>query len=257
MNEQTPVIELLDVSVGSPQQPDVAQIEAMTWRVNRGEFWVVGGLHGSGKSNLLATAAGLQDPLKGTVKLFGRDVSGSREKDLEDERRRMGLVFESGGRTFSRLTVSENIALPLRYHGNLSEAEVENELRRLMEPMGLVPLAHNPSRAITPGWQQRVALARALTLKPEILLLDKPLSSVEMRQQRWWLDFLPKLFEGTALAGQPAMTLVLTTEDIEPWLEAGTHFAVLKNNRWQFLGKRAELKTNEGKWRELWADDFI
>jgi ABC-type transporter Mla maintaining outer membrane lipid asymmetry ATPase subunit MlaF len=257
MNEPTPVIELLDVAVGSPQQTEVAQIEGINWRVQRGEFWVIGGLHGSGKSNLLATAAGLQNPLSGVVKLFGRDASGLRERDLEEERRRIGLVFENGGRTFSRLTVSENIALPLRYHGNLSEAEVESELRRLMEPMGLVDLAHSSSRTISSGWQQRAALARALALKPEVILFDQPLSSVETRQRRWWFDFLPKLFSGTALEGQKPMTIVLTTEDVQPWIGLGTHFAVLKNNRWQFLGNRAELKGNEARLRELWPDEFI
>ena len=257
MSEPPPVIELLDVAVASPQQPEVAQVEAINWQVRPGEFWVIGGLHGAGKSNLLATTAGLQNPLRGVVKLFGRDVSDLREKDLEEERCRIGLIFQDGGRNFSRLTVSENIALPMRYHRNLSETEVESELRRLMEPLGLIPLAHHLSRTISLGWQQRVALARALTLKPEVLLLDKPLSSVEIRQRRWWFDFLPRLFTGDALDGQRPVTLVLTTEDIHPWIEIGTHFALLKNNRWQFLGNRAELKGDQERLRELSLDEFI
>lgn len=252
-----PVLELIDVAIASTKQPDVTQIESVDWQVRPGEFWVIGGVHGSGKSNLLATAAGLQNPLRGTVKLFNRDASALREKDLEAERQRIGVIFENGGRTFSRLTVSENVALPLRYHSNITASEVELELHRLLEPLGLIPHAHAPARTITSSWQQRVALARALTLKPELLLLDRPLGAVEPRQHRWWLEFLPKLFTGTALPGQKPLTLVLATEDVMPWREIGTHFALIKNKRWQFLGNRAELKGNEEQLRELWADEFI
>jgi ABC-type transporter Mla maintaining outer membrane lipid asymmetry ATPase subunit MlaF len=251
------LIEMLDVAVASVAQPEVAQVEHVTWRIEKDQFWILGGLQASGKSNLLATAAGLQNPLRGIVKLFGREASALREKDLAEERQRIGLVFENGGRTFSRLTVSENVALPLRYHADLSEAEVESELHRLLEPMELVAFAHHPARVVSHGMQQRTALARALTLKPEVLFLDQPLSSVEVREHRWWLEFLPKLLNGKALKQQPPITLVLTTADLQPWVDIGTHFAVLKNNRWQFLGKRAELKSNQEQLRELWADEFL
>ncbi|MDB6023863.1 MAG: transporter related [Verrucomicrobiales bacterium] len=257
MKTEAPVIEMQNVSIVSPQEADVAQVENVNWRVQRGEFWIIGGSHGSGKSNLLSTAAGLQNPLRGKVTLFGRDASGTREKELEEERRRIGLVFQSGGRNLSRLTIAENVALPLRYHGNLSEAEVEHELRRILEPMELIPMAKSMSKTVSLGWQQRTALARALTLKPEVLLLDKPLSSVEARHRRWWLEFLPKLFSGSALEDQPAMTVALVTDDVEPWINIGTHFAVLKKNGWQFLGNRAELQRDEKQLRELWADELI
>ena len=82
------------------------------WTVAAGDYWVVGGLPGTGKSDLLATAAGLQRPLRGTHLLFGEDLARLDEPALIQKRLRVGLVFENGGRLFNRLTVAENLALP-------------------------------------------------------------------------------------------------------------------------------------------------
>ncbi len=257
MQAEPPILELIDVAVESIQEAGIAQIDHVNWRAGTGEFWVIGGFHGSGKADLLATAAALQDPLRGMVKLFGRDTSYLREKDLEHERRRVGLVFENGGRTFGRLSVFENVALPLRYHANVSAGDVESQVRFLLDLLGLQPMAHAASKSLSPAWQQRVALARALTLKPELLLLDKPLNSTEVRQQRWWFEFLPRLLSGKTNIGYKPVALVVTAEDLRPWVEIGTHFALVKNNRWQALGNRAELKANDNALQESSHDDFL
>ena len=80
-----PVIELVNVSVGAGGRPDSASLEGINWRISAGDYWVIGGVPGSGKSDLLATLAGLYRPLGGTLKLFGRDVAGL----SEDEFRRL------------------------------------------------------------------------------------------------------------------------------------------------------------------------
>src|SRR5439155_174889 len=108
-----PVIELLNVSVAAGGRPDSAALEGIHWRVSAGDYWVVGGLPGSGKSDLLATLAGLYRPLSGTLKLFGSDVGALSEDDFMAARLRIGLVFEGGGRLFNQLAVAENVALPL------------------------------------------------------------------------------------------------------------------------------------------------
>src|SRR5205823_3086672 len=109
---------------------------------------------------------------------------------------------------------------------------------KILEPLGLIPFAHSVPGAMNSSWQQRVALARGLALRPEILLLDKPLVGVELRQRSWWFEFLKKLFEGVAPNGIPPMAIVVATEDIAPWIDVATHFVALKKKRWQFLGNR-------------------
>ncbi|MGI8966560.1 MAG: ATP-binding cassette domain-containing protein [Limisphaerales bacterium] len=244
-NPDAPILEMLEVALASPQNPEEPILENINWRVQRGDYWVVAGLHGSGKSDLIFTAAGLQNPLRGTVNLFGRDISHLKEKDLLRERLRIGVVFENGGRIFDRLTVAENIALPLRYHENGAPAEIEQRVQEILELTDLTSLSENMPSAISPSWQQRVGLARALALQPEILLLDKPFMGLELRHRKWWLDFLADLSHGISFTKNQPLTLVVTTDDLPLWMQQGNQFAVLKKKRWQVLGGRAELKDKQ------------
>lgn len=252
MNE-TPIIEMEDVTVTSITRADTPEIENIRWRVRPGDFWVINGQHGSGKSDFMATAAGLQKPLRGIVRWFGRNISDLEEAEMVDERKKIGLVFENGGRMFRQLSVVDNVSLPLRYHRDLSEAEATQELKEVLELTDLSSRANTNAGTLGPSWQQRVALARALVSRPEILLFDKP--TIGLGHLRWWLDFMDKLLKGIPFTGGKPITLVVTTEDIRPWLEVGRQFAAFKQNQWHLLGERSELAGKEAFLRELWAED--
>ena len=155
-----PVIELVNVSVGAGGRPVPAALEGINWRISAGDYWVVGGLPGSRKSDLLATMAGLYRPLSGTLKLFGSDVAELSEDDFMAARLRIGLVFESGGRLFNQLSVAENVALPLRYHRNLSKAAALGAVQEMLQAMDLEPWADTTPGALGSNWQKRVGLAR-------------------------------------------------------------------------------------------------
>ncbi|MGH7972245.1 MAG: ATP-binding cassette domain-containing protein, partial [Limisphaerales bacterium] len=130
--DQTPqapasaVIELRNVTVSSMHDPGVVVAQEVNWTVAAGEYWVVAGLQGSGKSDFLMMAAGLMAPAEGEYHLFGETMPIFEDARLE-HRLRLGLVFETG-QLFNHLTVWENIALPLRYHRNLSKADAEPEV---------------------------------------------------------------------------------------------------------------------------------
>src|SRR5437773_2436854 len=110
------ILEMANVTIASSRFPSRAGLQDVHWVVGAGEYWVVGALPGSGKSDLLSTAAGLQKPLAGNVRLFDQDIPNLREEKLVQARLRAGLVFEQGARLFQHMTVFENVALPLRYH---------------------------------------------------------------------------------------------------------------------------------------------
>ncbi len=251
------VIEMQDAAISSPHSPDALEIEGVNWRVSLDDYWVVGARPGSGKSSLLAVAAGLQRPARGTHRLFGQETAALHEHELARERLRVGLVFEMGGRLFSHLTVAENIALPLRYHRDWPEEEVQARVAAVLELAGIAHLAaHTPARVVR-ALQPRVGLARALALNPEALLLDNPLAGLDPRHARWWLDFLAALAAGHEFFERRRMTLVVAGDDLRPWMEQGRQFALVKDRRWLPLGGReAAAACMEPLLRELLAAEF-
>jgi len=109
------LIELSNVDV-THQTGHAVVVRAVSWQIAPGDFWVIGGAPGSGKSSLLATAAGLQAPAGGTLRILGRALAESTEAEQIAWRRSIGFVFANGGRLLHHLTVAENVALPLEYH---------------------------------------------------------------------------------------------------------------------------------------------
>jgi ABC-type transporter Mla maintaining outer membrane lipid asymmetry ATPase subunit MlaF len=240
LSSEATVIELRDVTISSAHSREAAELEGVEWRIDRGDFWAVGGLHGFGKSNLLATVAGLVPPLRGAIRLFGRDIAGAGERELIQERRRIGLVFEEAGRMLKHLTVAENIALPLRYHFNWSAAEAEESVQQILQLTGLTQMAHNTSGMMSQNWQQRAGLARALALKPEVLLLDKPLIGLKANHRRWWMEFLERLAEGLPWTDGRPVTLAVTTDDLAPLAGLARQFALAQRGRWDLIGGREQ-----------------
>lgn len=237
---------------------DAPLVENIHWRVARGDYWVVAGLSGAGKSSLLATAAGLQKPWAGKHRLFGRDASALSEVELVLDRRRVGLVFDNGGRLFHRHTVAENLSLPICYHRDCAPEAVADTVARFLDGLGLTAWANQPGGRLHRAWAQRTALARALVLEPELLLLDNPTAGLEPRQVRWWMDFLDQLAAGHELLGGRPVTLVVATDDLGAWAGRGRQFAHLHDGRWRILGGRDDLgKVSGPGLRELLAGELF
>ena len=239
IHPKTPVIEMTAVSVASGGDPGSAILEDVNWSVGAGEYWVLGGMHGAGKTNLLALADGLTPPLRGSYRLFGREMPGTGDQFLA-ERLRIGLVFD-GGQLFHRLTIEENVALPLRYHRDLARGDLGHSVKTILEATGLSPWAGRLPGAVGRGWQKRAGLARALVLRPEVLLLDNPLGGLDSRHVHWWLDALGQLSAGHGLLEGAPMTLVVAAEDLRPWRNRAAHFAILQKRQFCPLGHHRQL----------------
>ena len=236
-------LEMVDVTVGSLANPDGISLEAVDWKVAVGDYWVVGGLQASGKSDLLATATGAMPPLRGTLRVFGQELGAAFDHEHLPTRLRLGLVFD-GGRLLNHLTVSENVALPIRYHHNLSAAAAEPSTNALLELIGLSGSGYSMPGAMRPNMRQRVGLARALALKPEVLLLDNPLTGLDPRDIAWWLDLIDQLCAGHPIVDRRPMTLVVTDDNFRPWKDRARQFAILKNKSFVAIGGRSELTTS-------------
>jgi ABC-type transporter Mla maintaining outer membrane lipid asymmetry ATPase subunit MlaF len=226
--------------VAALSDPATVVVRGIDWVVRPGERWLVGGLQGSGKSNFLMTVAGLMAPATGSYRLFGELMPIFDEARLA-ARLWLGLVFETG-QLFNHLTVRENIALPLRYHDNLSKAHAAEEVQRFLAALELEPWADSTPGALGRIWQKRVGLGRALILQPYVLLLDNPLAALDLRHAEWWLQFLAGLSKGHELLHGRPLTLVMTTADLRPWESQDCRFAVIRDQQFSVLGNWKEME---------------
>lgn len=235
-----PLIEMHGVTIGALHDAETVVAADVNWTVASGDFWVIAGLQGAGKSDLLLTTAGLLPPRAGNCRLFGEPMPIFEEHRLAT-RLRLGLAFD-GGQLLNHLTVAENIALPLRYHRNLSRDEVEQAVHTMLAATGLLAWASNTPGMLPRPWRKRAGLGRALMLKPEVLLVDGPLGGVDLRHAEWWLRFLAELARGHALfAGRP-VTLVVTTDVFLPWRHHARQFALLAGQQLTLLGDWAAVE---------------
>ena len=142
--------------------------------MEKGEFFVIIGPTGAGKTLLLEMIAGFYSPNEGRITLNHEDVS-----DLIPENRNIGFVYQDYA-LFPHYTVKENISFGLEMRG-LSSGEIERKVSRSLENLNITYLRDRYPRNLSGGERQRVALARALVIEPDILLLDEPLSALDSR----------------------------------------------------------------------------
>jgi ABC-type transporter Mla maintaining outer membrane lipid asymmetry ATPase subunit MlaF len=231
---KVPALAMRGVTMAFLKHPTAIVAEDVNWTVMAGEYWVVGAPQNSGKTDFLMTAGGLVSPTAGEYYFLGEPMPIFEEPRLA-HRLKLGFVFD-GGQLLGQLTVAENIALPLRYHGHLSPDEIESRVRELLELTELGPWANSTPANVGRSWQQRAGLARALALQPEVLLLDSPLTGLDGRHLAWWLGLLDELARGDGAAGGKPVTLVVTADDLRPWRRHAGRVACLSNRRLIVLG---------------------
>ena len=144
----------------------------------RGKISVLMGGSGAGKSTLLRLIGGLERPNGGSIQVAGEEIRGLREAELFRVRQRLGMLFQ-GGALLDSLSVLDNVALPLREHTGLSEAEIGAEVQRRLDSVGLPDVGDLLPSQLSGGMRRRIALARAIVRDPEIVLCDEPFSGLD------------------------------------------------------------------------------
>ena len=184
---------------------EVHALDGVNLTIDRGEFVAIVGQSGSGKSTAMNIIGCLDVPTSGTYHLGGIDVSTMDDDQQADIRNRMlGFIFQQYN-LVPKLTVQENVELPLLYAGMDAEDRHAQALQSL-ERVGLADKRKNLPSQLSGGQQQRVSIARALAGKPSVILADEPTGALDSRTGREVLGFLQKLnAEGD--------TVVLITHD--------------------------------------------
>jgi len=187
-------------------QVDVQALRGVDADVAAGEFIAITGPSGSGKSTLMHILGCLDSPSSGSYRLDGEDVGTLSGKRLAQVRnRKVGFVFQTFN-LMPRLTVEENVALPLKYRGGVPRGERRARALKLLERLGLSDrIGHRPDE-LSGGERQRVAIARALVGEPAILMADEPTGNLDSKAGNEVL----KTFAELHAAGH---TIVLVTHD--------------------------------------------
>ena len=183
----------------------VRALEDVSLGIGAGEFVAITGQSGSGKSSLLNILGCLDHPTSGHYLIEGRDVATLDDEASSDIRnRRIGFVFQSF-HLLPRLTVRENVLLPLRFNRQ-PPAGVQERADALLERVGLADRRHHRPGELSGGQMQRAAIARALLLRPALLLADEPTGNLDSRSAADVLALIDEVHHD----GQ---TVVLVTHD--------------------------------------------
>jgi ABC-type Fe3+/spermidine/putrescine transport system ATPase subunit len=197
-------------------------------RIGKGEYWVILGPSGCGKSVLLQTIAGFFTPAQGQIVVDGRDVTLA-----PPERRRMGLVFQQAA-LFPHKSVWENIAYGLRAR-KVPAGETERTVGDLVERLGLKTILTRPVPTLSGGEAQRVAVARALAIRPDLLLLDEPMSALDHNTRLELQAELGRVHKALGL------TTLHVTHSREEAAALGDHLAIMLAGRIVQRGSSAEV----------------
>ena len=197
------VLEDVSLTLPSPAGP-VEILKGLDVAVASGERVALVGPSGSGKSSLIAVAAGLERPTGGCVRLFGQDLARLDEDGRARLRRgRVSLVFQSF-HLLPNMTAAENVAAPLEI---ARQADATSTAKVWLDRVGLSARGHHYPHQLSGGEQQRVALARALASRPALLFADEPTGNLDAANAQHVADLM---FELIAMTGA---ALVLVTHD--------------------------------------------
>ena len=227
-----PVVQLSRVS---KTFGDVKAVDAISFDIQRGEFFSILGPSGCGKTTTLRLLAGFEQPDAdgGEVRLLGEVVNQKRPYQ-----RQVAMVFQNYA-LFPHLNVARNVSFGLEQR-KTPKAEIGERVRRTLEMVRLKPevFLHRMPSQLSGGQRQRVALARALVLEPAILLLDEPLGAIDLKLRK------EMQLELKSLNKQLGTTFIYVTHDQEEALTMSDRIAVMDNARVAQLGTPAEIYEN-------------
>lgn len=203
-------IEDLSLDLGS------FAINSLSLKVDNGEFFMVVGPSGAGKTILLEAIAGIRPLSGGKIRVAGRDVT-----ELPPEKRKVALVYQDYA-LFPHMSVLHNIEWGLKFIDKPDKKRVGE----LIDLFRLAPLLNRSPETLSGGEQQRVSLARSLAVKPTLLLLDEPLSALDPSFREELSDYLGEI-------NKAGMTIIMVTHNFGEVLSLGSRVAVITDGSLQ------------------------
>jgi iron complex transport system ATP-binding protein len=231
-----PVIEVASLRVDR----DALILDAVDWRVDPGQHWVILGANGSGKTSLLSVLTGYLAPTAGTISVLGETYGRS---DWRELRTRVGLVSSSVHQLMPPHESALNAVASGRraligMWGEVGEAD-SKRAEEILREVEAEYLSDRPWRFLSQGERQRVLIGRALMADPRLLVLDEPCAGLDPVAREHFLGFVERML------GRPgAPTLVLVTHHVEEIVAGFSHVLVLRAGRVLAAGSRENVMTS-------------
>jgi len=228
------MIELVDIHKSFGRQK---VLDGLNLVIEPERTTVIIGRSGGGKSVLLKHIIGLIKPDSGQVLIEGTDITGLHDKDLNEVRKKFGMLFQEAA-LFDSLTVGENVAFPLREHTKLKEQEIRQIVANRLQAVGLSGVEEKMPSHLSGGMRKRVGLARAIALHPRIVLFDEPTTGLDPVMTEAINQLIMETQKNFNL------TCVVISHDIQSIFRIGHKIAMLYEGRIIAYGTPQEIQAS-------------
>lgn len=212
-------------------------LDKVSLNIEKGDIVGIIGFSGAGKSTLIRTVNLLERPDEGQIIINGKDFTRLNSKQLAEERKKIGMIFQHFNLLSSR-TVFDNVALPLELDHS-SKDEINRKVNELLKIVGLEDKANDYPRSLSGGQKQRVAIARALANDPHLLLCDEATSALDPATTQSILQLLRDINQRLGI------TILLITHEMEVIKAVCNHVAVIDQGKLLTKGTVSEIISNK------------
>lgn len=229
------MIKLVDIHKSFGKQK---VLDGLNLNIDAGKTTVIIGRSGGGKSVLLKHIIGLIKPDSGQVLIDESDITRLSEKDLNEVRKKFGMLFQEAA-LFDSMTVGENVAFPLREQTKLKDEEIRQIVADRLRAVGLSGVEEKMPSQLSGGMRKRVGLARAMALHPQIILFDEPTTGLD--------PVLTEAINQLIIDTQKNfnLTCVVISHDIESIFRIGHKIAMLYEGRIIEYGTPEEIRASD------------
>jgi phospholipid/cholesterol/gamma-HCH transport system ATP-binding protein len=230
---------------------DFVVLKDVSFYVNAGETLCILGRSGVGKSVSLQILMGFLKPDSGTVLVAGQDIAGLNEREMQEVRRKVTMVFQNGA-LFDSISVGENVAFPLRERGDMEEDQILQVVKGLLEMVGVAGMENVLPSDLSTGMKRSVAIARALAAQPSVVLYDEPTTMVDPLMAHLLGNLIQRL------KMQMHLTSIVVTHDMRFAEKLADRMVFLHEGTARFFGTTAEMRASDDPvLREFFSQDEL
>lgn len=232
MSQAEPIIELENLVKQFGEQ---TVLDGVNLKIYPGETMVIMGGSGCGKSTMLRIMTGSMKPTSGRVTIFGQNMAELPEAQIDELRKRIGILFQSGA-LFNSMTVGQNVALPLREHTKLHPDVIDLQVTIKLNQVSMLHAREKFPAQISGGMKKRAGLARALAMDPQILFYDEPSAGLDPVTSSQIDELIISLAKGLGV------TSVVVTHEMDSAFRIADRICMLNRGMVLKIGTRAEFE---------------